>query len=50
MVMKNTELIANFLFRDLPSPCFILGQEACDELLNKKGLSVPKFSGRGGGQ
>ena len=50
MVMENTEPIVHFLFRDLPSPCLILGQEECDELLDEKGLPVPKFGGRGGGQ
>ena len=50
MVMENTEPIINFLFRDLPRPCLVFGQGLCNELLNKKSLSVPKFGGRGGGQ
>ena len=50
MVMKNTEPIIDFLFHDLPSPCLILGQETYDELLDEKGLPVPKFGSRGGGQ
>ena len=50
MVLENTEPIVNFLLRDLPSPCLVLGQEACDELLDEKGLLIPKFGGQGGGQ
>ena len=50
MIMENTEAIVHFLFRDFPSPCLVLGQEACEEHLDKKGLHVPKFGGRGGGQ
>jgi hypothetical protein len=50
MVMDNTESIVDFLFRGLPSPCLILGQEACNELVDEKGFLVPKFGGRGGGQ
>ena len=49
MIMENTEAIVHFLFRDLPRPCLVLGQEACDELLNEKGFPVLKY-GRGGGQ
>ena len=50
MVMENTKPIINFPFCDLPSPCLVLGQEACDKLLDEKGLPVPKFGGRGRGQ
>ena len=50
MIMANTEAIVDFLFRGLPRPCLVLGQEACDELVDEKGFPVPKFGGRGGGQ
>ena len=50
MVMENMQPIVDYLFRDLPSPCLVLGQEDCDELLDEKGLPIPKFGGRGGGQ
>jgi len=50
MIMDNTESIVDFLFRELPRPCLVLGQEACDDLVDQKGLPVPKFGGRGGGQ
>ena len=50
MVMENTKPIVDFHFRNLPSPCLILSQEDCDELLDKKGLPVPKFGSCGGGQ
>ena len=50
MVLDNTEPIVRFLFRDLPSPCLVLGQEACDELFDDKGVPVPKFGGGGGQQ
>ena len=50
MVMENTESIVHFLFHDLPSPCLVLGQEACDELFDEKGRPVPKFGDQGGGQ
>ena len=50
MVMENMEPIVNFLFHDLLSPCLILDQEACDELLDEKDLPMPKFGDQGGGQ
>jgi hypothetical protein len=50
MIMDNTEAIVDFLFRGLPRPCLVLGQEACDELVDEKGFPIPKFGGRGGGQ
>jgi hypothetical protein len=50
MVMDNTESIVDFLFHDLPSPCLVLGQEVCNELVDEKGFPVPKFGGRGGEQ
>ena len=50
MVLDNTEPIVRFLFAGLPSPCLVLGQEACDELFDERGAPVPKFGGGGGQQ
>ena len=50
MVMDNTESIVDRLFRELLSPCLVLGQEASDELVDERGLPVLKFGGRGGEQ
>ena len=47
MVLENMEPIFNFLFCDLPSLCLVLSQEAWNELLDEKGVSVSKFGGRG---
>ncbi len=50
MVLENTVPIFKFLLYDLPSPCLVLGQEVCDELIDENGVPMPKFGGRGGGQ
>ena len=50
MVLDNTEPIVRFLFSGLPGPCMVLGQEACEELFDEKGVPVPKFGGGGGQQ
>ena len=48
--MDSTKAIVGFLFQDLAIPSLFLGQEHCDDLIDRSGKIVPKVGGGRGPQ